>query len=82
MRILIDSRVLSITDTLIDKSHKIHIFDMMHKPTMPFDFDSKSIEVQWVYSKAVDHDVDLVITADVDLAKKLNKCGVRTVSLI
>ena len=83
MNIMIDVSTETKTAILLDKSHKITKFSTNDMPDMPYDStNNKSLIAQWLYSIAVDHDIDQAIVTDVDVAKWMNKYGIQTFSLV
>jgi hypothetical protein len=83
MNVMIDVSIETELVNLLDESHKITKFSTKDMPDMPYDrTESKSLIAQWLYSKAVDHDVDVAIVADVDVSRWMNKYGIQTLSLV
>lgn len=83
MNIMVDSSIEFKAHKILDKSHKITRFSIKDMPDMPYEqnLSSKSLVAQWLYSKAVDHDVDVAIVSDEEVARWMNKYGIDTISL-
>lgn len=80
MIILIDSSVTELQD-IVDKSHKLIPYNFNEMPIMPYDSSIYVVKSQWVYSKAVDNDADLVIVKSSLIKKYLEDNGIKAISL-
>ena len=81
MNILMDKELDDIILDVVSKNHKTIQISLEDVPSMPYDVDHVAVIAQWVYSKAVDNDVDLIMVKNVAVGKALKEYDITTISL-